>query len=195
MNVQLFRWATLAFATALLATPASAQDSRPLSIGVMGGISLPVGEYRNERESAFNITGNVYLRPGTGLFMFRGDVGYERFQGKGAGNRRRQDLNVLSVTANIRAPIGSAGAERGVRPYFVGGGGLYRRTTDIVVFDAPRITRSTNDFGVAFGGGVEFALAGVATFAEARLVSVFGERRDISFPTARWIPVTFGFRF
>ncbi len=191
MNVQILGAAYLVVAMALMPATAAAQNSRPLSVGVMGGMSVPTGNMGNDREIGFNLTGSVYLRPGAGQFMFRGDVGYDRFE----GNRRFENLNVALVTASIRVPIGSAAVEGGIRPYFVGGGGLYRRTTDIVVYDAPRETRSSNDFGVAFGAGVEFGVARFNIFAEARFVSVFGDRRDVFLPSARWIPVTLGVRF
>jgi len=172
---------------ALVPVIVGAQDSKPISVGVMGGISLPMGDLADGVESGYNITGNIYFRPGSSRLTFRGDVGYESFSAKA---NLPFDLNVLSVTGNVIFPLSSAVAEGGIRPYLIGGGGLYRSSFDGTGAISGTDSESSNDLGIAVGGGVEFKLAGFSTFAEARFVNVFGDG-----DSSRWIPVTFGIRF
>ena len=175
---------------ALLPAIAGAQDSKPISVGVMGGLALPMGDLADGVESGYNITGNIYLRPSASRFMFRGDVGYESFGGKGSNSVAGFDLNVLSVTGNIILPLASTTAEGSIRPYVIGGGGLYRSKADGTGAASGISTDASNDFGIAVGGGLEFRLAGFSTFAEARFVNVFGDG-----DSSRCIPITFGIRF
>jgi len=164
-----------------------AQDARPISVGVMGGLSLPMGDLADGVESGYNITGNIYFRPGTSRLTFRGDVGYESFSAKA---NLPFDINVLSFTGNVMFPLGSMVAEGGIRPYLIGGGGLYRIKAEGTGVASGAESDASNDLGIAVGGGVEFKLAGFTTFGEARFVNVFGDGAS-----SRWIPVTFGIRF
>ncbi len=190
MTSRCLRMAGLVGAFALLPALAGAQDSKPISFGVMGGLSLPIGDLADGVESGYNITGSVYMRPGTSNLSFRGDVGFDSFSGKGSSSLGGYDLNALSLTGNVLFPLGTNAGEGSIRPYLIGGGGLYRRTVKGTGVAEGFDSEASNDLGVAAGGGFEFKLAGFSTFAEARFVNVFGDGAS-----ARWIPVTFGIRF
>lgn len=177
----------LAGALALLTGVAGAQDSKPMSFGVMGGLSLPMGDLGDLYESGYNVTGNVYFTPSASRFMLRGDVGYESFGGQSNTLGTGSDFKMLSVTGNLIFPLSATTDEGTMRPYLIGGGGLYRSSFDVV---GAGDSESDTNFGVALGGGVEFKLAGFSTFAEARFTNVFGDGNS-----SRWIPITFGFRF
>jgi hypothetical protein len=168
-------------ALAVSASVATAQDSKPVSVGVMGGLSLPMGDLGDAVESGFNITGSVYFMPSGSRFGLRGDLGYDSFSGKGNSNF---NSNILSFTGNVLLPVGTETAEGSIRPYVIGGGGFYRFSNDVPGSD------SNTDFGIGVGGGLEFKLAGFSTFAEARFVNVFSDPGS-----TRWIPITFGVRF
>ncbi len=201
MIARSLRIAGLVGALALLPAAADAQGDRPISVGVMGGLSLPMGDLGDAVESGFNITGSIYFRPAAARMMFRGDVGYDSFSGKkstasptsadcppetvcGASH----DFDVLSFTGNVIFPLGMANGEGTIRPYLIGGVGLYRGMVGTGLASG-RSTTNT-DFGIAAGGGLEFQLAGFSTFAEARFTNVFGDG-----DSSRWIPITFGIRF
>jgi len=188
MSMRVLKLAGLAGALALLPAIAGAQDARAISFGVMGGLSLPMGDLADGVESGYNITGSVYL-PMAGKLKLRGDVGYESFAGKGSNSVAGFDFNVLSVTGNVIFPLGMERAEGGIRPYLIGGGGLYRGTTKLNVVGLSS-SQSSNDLGISVGGGFEFKLSGFTTFAEARFVNVFGDGNS-----SNWIPITFGLRF
>ena len=178
----------LAAALTLAPSAAQSQDGRAISFGVMGGLSLPMGDLSDGVNSGYNITGNIWMPLGSTL-KFRGDVGYESFGGKGSTSVAGFDFNVLSLTGNVVLPLGGEKAEGGIRPYLIGGGGLYRGTIKVNVIGLSG-SESSSDLGINAGGGFEFKLSGFTTFAEARFVNVFSEGES-----SRWIPITFGIRF
>jgi len=189
MTMRVVKLASLAGALALLPAIAGAQDARSISFGVMGGLSLPMGNLGDAVESGYNITGNV-LMPLSGKLKLRADLGYDRFEGRGVlNNLTNLNFSVLSVTGNVVFPIGTERAEGGIRPYLIGGGGLYRTSSEQSLIGINR-TVSSNDLGINVGGGFEFILSGFTTFAEARFVNVFSEG-----DSSNWIPITFGIRF
>jgi hypothetical protein len=132
MKMRALKLAGLAGTLALLPAIAGAQDARSISFGVMGGLSLPMGDLADGVESGYNITGNVYLPLG-GKLKLRGDVGYESFAGKGSNSVAGFDYNVLSFTGNVIMPLGAERMEGGIRPYLIGGGGLYRSSTKVSI--------------------------------------------------------------
>ena len=189
MKNRIVRWFAAAGALALCTGVAGAQDSKPISFGVMGGLSLPMGDFGDAYDSGYNITGNVYLTPSGQRFRLRGDIGYENFGGQSIGSVASSDFSVLSFTGNLVFPLGTSDGEGSIRPYVIGGGGLYRGSSTIEVVGVSRSESDTN-FGIAVGGGFEFQLSGFTTFAEARFTNVFSDG-----DSARWIPITFGIRF
>jgi opacity protein-like surface antigen len=188
MTMRVLKLAGLAGALALLPAIAGAQDARSISFGVMGGLSLPMGDLADGVESGFNITGNLYMPLGDKLKL-RADLGYESFAGKGSNSIAGFDFNVLSVTGNVIFPLGMERAEGGIRPYLIGGGGLYRGTIKANIVGISD-SESSSDLGINVGGGFEFKLSGFTTFAEARFVNVFSDGES-----SNWIPITFGIRF
>ncbi len=190
MHARTVRMFGLAAGLALVTSVAAAQDSKPISFGAMAGLSLPMGDLGDAVSSGYNITGNVYLTPSsTGRLRFRGDVGYESFSAKDNSVGSDATFSVLSVTGNVIFPLGQASSEGGIRPYLIGGGGMYRGTTKTELLGASVSTSDTN-LGIAVGGGLEFKLSGFSTFAEARFTNVFSEG-----DSSTWIPITFGIRF
>jgi hypothetical protein len=180
----------LAGALVVMPGVAAAQDGKPVSFGVMGGLSLPMGNLGDAYDSGYNITGNVYLMPAGKRFSLRGDVGYESFGGQSIGTVASSDFSVLSVTGNILFPLGSNSSEGSMRPYLIGGAGIYRGSSDITITGLGSESVSSTDLGIAVGGGIEFKLSGFTTFAEARFTNVFSDG-----DSSTWIPLTFGIRF
>jgi hypothetical protein len=193
MLTRVLTMAGFAGALALAPVAADAQGDKKLSLGLMGGLALPVGDLSDGVNSGFNVTGNVWLPLGSTL-KFRGDIGYDSFEGTGSTSIAGFDLNVLSLTGNVVFPLGREQAEGGIRPYLIGGGGLYRSTYDVNIAGFGS-SSSGNDPGFSVGGGFEFQLSGFSTFAEARFVNVFGGDAPGRSGNARWMPITFGIRF
>jgi hypothetical protein len=174
---------------AFLALPvvASAQDTpRPVSFGVSGGLSLPIGDLGDGYEMGFNVTGHVMLRPASFTNLsFRGDVNFDRF---GAKNVDDVNFRFLGGTANAvyAFPQSTPGM---VRPYVLGGVGMQNSKVSVDV-GSGSASNSSTDVHVQGGGGINFQLSGFTTFVEAKYVNVFGDGSSVSF-----IPITFGIRF
>lgn len=159
-------------------------QGQAVSVGVSGGASLPVGNLKDVADVGYSVAGHLYLRPqAVKAFMFRGDVTYDRWNGTGTTST----FNSLGVIANVLFPFSDDNA--GIRPYLVGGAGLYRFGSTVKVGTLD-VSSSVNKFGVQGGAGLEFKLAGMSTFLEGKYVNVFNDGRSTSY-----IPVTFGVRF
>jgi hypothetical protein len=175
---------------AFLALPvmASAQATRPVTFGLSGGLSLPMGDLGNGYDSGFDITGHVMFKPASFTNLgFRGDVNFDRF-----GSKSFSGVNTrfLGVTANAvySFPQSTPGV---IRPYVLGGVGMQNSKSSgkVLGVDIGNSASST-DLHVQGGAGVNFQLAGFTTFVEAKYVNVFGNGSSLSY-----VPITFGFRF
>lgn len=173
---------------ALVALPAmaSAQESRPVSFGVSGGLSLPVGDLGEGADAGYNITGHIGFKPASFTNLsFRGDVSFDRW---GLKNNDDVSFRVLGVTANAiyAFPQTTPGV---IRPYVLGGVGMFNSKSTIEVANTSSNVSDTN-VGVQAGAGINFQLSGFATFFEAKFVNAFSEGNS-----STWIPITFGIKF
>jgi len=95
-------------------------------------------------------------------------------------------VRTMALTANAAYTLPGVA----VRPYVIGGVGMYSSKADV---DG---AESSSDFGLNGGVGVRFALGGLSTFAEARFHNIFvkdelsGEKANVQFS-----PITFGIQF
>lgn len=173
---------------AALAAPAAlaAQSAdKPVSFGVSGGLSLPMGDFGDARNTGYNLTGHVYLKPASlTAVRLRGDVGYDRWDVDGFDASTRSIA--LAANAVYDFPAQSTSI---VRPYVLGGLGLFSLKTSATSSGITNRSGDTN-LGLQVGGGLSFQLSGFSTFAEAKLVNVFTDGES-----TRYIPVTFGVRF
>lgn len=172
----------------LAAMPVLAQaqstDSRPISFGVSGGASIPMGDLGDVADVGYNLGAHVLLMPASMTHLsFRGDVSFDRWSYKGTGaGLINAKSRVLGVTANA---IFKSAQEMAIKPYVIGGGGLYNGKVTSDVLDG----KSESKLGLQGGGGLEFKLSGFTTFVEAKYVNVFGDA------SLSYLPVTFGIRF
>ena len=92
----------------------------------------------------------------------------------------------LGMIGNVLYVVG--GARATMRPYALVGAGFYQ--SQLTLAGATTGLRSESaDIGVQAGGGVQFALAGMTTFVEAKYVNV----RRAGTPWS-YLPITFGIR-
>jgi len=174
---------------AFIALPvmASAQDApRPVSFGVSGGLSIPLGDLADGYSSGFNVTGHVMLRPASFTNLsFRGDVNFDRFSAKDVDD---VTFRFLGGTANAvyAFPQSTPGM---VRPYVLAGVGMQNTKVSVDV-GAGSASNSSTDVHVQGGGGINFQLSGFTTFLEAKFVNVFGDGSSVNY-----LPITFGIRF
>lgn len=164
--------ATLAVGAA--AAPAFAQDAPPMRFGVQGGLSVPMEDGFN---IGFLVAGTLDMRPAALPVGLRFDVGYSRL-----------GTDVDDVSASVIHGMGSAvynfTTESTLRPYVLGGLGIYRSEVDV---DTPfgNFGGSSTDLGFHFGGGLNLALGGLDSYVEARFTMT-----DLDF-----VPIVFGIRF
>lgn len=174
---------------ALVAMPAMAiAQGRPITLGVSGGASLPIGDLGDAYSVGYAVAGHVYLKPASSSKLgFRGDVGYDSFSAKSSSSVSNANYSVLSAMANVMVNMGEEMGTR--RPYILGGGGLLRSKSTVktsgVDFEA-----TSSDLGVQGGVGMNFALSGFSTFLEAKYVYAFVDNGSLSY-----IPITFGIKF
>jgi opacity protein-like surface antigen len=213
------RLTTLALGAALVAGHAARAQSatpseRPIRIGIGGGVSMPVGDFKNGDASALRrdfkqgAAGQGYIEfraPGT-PFGFRASVTYNRFGvgnlqlgGSGAQAAAASDgySQVLGGLANVslQLPTGP------IRPYVLAGLGAFnvKNTASLAatpggVVAAP--DESSTNFGVNGGAGVLIRLGGIEGFAEARVANVYTKQEKFAnLKNLQYIPITFGLSF
>lgn len=174
---------------AALAVPAalSAQSTnKTVSLGVSGGLSLPMGDFGEGLNSGYNITGHVYFKPASlQAIRLRGDVSFDRWAVDGAGDANSR---ALGFTGNVVYDFPTQSTSM-VKPYVIGGLGLYNNKSSVNIGGADFSGSDTN-LGLQAGAGLTFQLSGFSTFVEGKLVNVFSDGSS-----ARFVPITFGVRF
>lgn len=176
--------ATLA-ACVLLPCAAQAQRTKPVTLGISGGMALPVGDLGTQSSTGYDVTGHLFFNPrGSKQLSYRGDIGYDKWNNKKKGTAAEATTSALSFTASAIWKGGDARSS--MRPYALAGGGMYKLTRTYAG-NLSGIISENSYFGVQAGGGLEFGLSGFSTFVEARFVNVFSSGRRTTFA-----PITFG---
>jgi len=163
--------------SAAVAAPASAQateDLRTVRFGVQGGLSMPMGDFGDVAGTGFTIGGLADFRPASLPFGIRFNVDYSNWgvdEDLGDGS-----FNMISGTAAAMFTVPTTG---GISPYVLGGIGMYSLGCSE---DCDR----ESEFGFNLGGGLNFNLGTMDTFAEVRYHSA----DDLSY-----LPIVFGIRF
>ena len=181
--------AFLAAAAIVSASPASAQDAaavRPMTFGVSGGLTLPMGNLGDAVSSGFNAAAHLAFQPATFPFGVRVEGQFNRF---GYDEAVAADGNLRILSGTVNAVFGVPAASSAFRPYVIGGVGLYNSKASFESATGGGEGSGT-DFGLNGGAGIEFGLSGLATFVEARFNSVFTEGSKTNF-----VPITFGIKF
>lgn len=183
-------WArVLSFSMALTvpaALTAQSGSQRPLSLGISGGMALATGEFGSGMAGmGYDVTGHLYYKlPSSNKLALRGDVSFDKW---GDDSDNRLGVRNLGFTGNAIFALSNSG---GVRPYLLGGVGLYNSKTTYKHGYFINDSYSDTDFGFQLGGGLQFQLSGFSTFAELRYVTVYSDVYHLN-----WLPVVFGVKF
>ena len=174
--------ALAALAAAIVFAPVAAQAQSPVKFGLAAGATFPTGDLGDATDWGYHVTGSITGKPMLSPIGIRGEVMWNRLTGQDFGSiiGKGPDVDVLAGIVN--AEIGMSGI--GVKPYLVGGVGMYRFSS------AGSNSDSETKFGFNIGAGLDFGLAGFSAFTEARFHSV----QTDAF-TSNFVPVTFGIRF
>lgn len=170
---------------------ASAQTQSPLTFGLGGSLTVPVGGTpgfglgnAGGLDAGWQGVGLLQVRPFGGNFGFQLDGTYQRV---GPGAISYAGRQVFSGTANLVYEFGHARTST-VVPYVIGGAGVYgfRRGMD---------TNATR-FGLSGGDGVNLNLGLGSIFLESRLHNVFGAGLgpDGSSSSTQLMPITAGIK-
>jgi Outer membrane protein beta-barrel domain len=168
-----------AIAIVLLAPMAAAQ--MPVEFGLGAGISIPSGTTSNGLKTGWHGTALVQFKPPASPVGFQVDGSYNQLGFDGGGGKDQ----IISGTANAVYTF-SVASDTPVRPYLIGGGGVYN------IKAKPDVGSSFSDtkFGINLGAGFNFKSSGVGLFVEGRFHNVFVPGSDF-----HYIPITVGVRF
>lgn len=179
--------AAIAVAT-LAREPARAQSTRQpravpvrsttsgLGFGFAGGLSIPAGDLGGSSDAGFALQLRGEAPLSTARWSVRGDLGYDRFGGRGAVDT----YSYTSLTANL------VHRNAGDRLYQFGGLGVFNARTAFVA----GVDRSSTDLGMQAGIGYDLRSAAPRWFLETGLASAFTSGRS-----SLWFPVRAGFWF
>ncbi|MCA2985730.1 outer membrane beta-barrel protein [Gemmatimonas sp.] len=164
------------------ATLGAQSTDRSVSVGVSGGLSLPMGDLGDVANSGYNLTGHLFFKPAAlQSVRLRADVSVDQWDYKDVvvykGSTR-----AIGFVGNVLYDIPTESSSM-LRPYVLGGLGIFNTRN-------PETDQSDTNLGLQVGGGLTFQLSGFSTFAEARFVNVFSDGRS-----SRYVPITFGVRF
>ncbi len=181
------RWSLIAAISSLLAVSSSALAQEtgtygsPVSFGVMGGVSIPLGDYADFAGTGWHAGGLLEWNAPTFPVGIRVEGVYHKF-----GDKDELDLypNIIAGLANIvwHFPMTQPYT---VRPYLIGGGGIYNERCDGC--------ESQTKFGLNGGAGISVPLSGFSTIVEARFHIVFDSESGSSNST--FIPISVGLLF
>ena len=164
---------------ALSASTSSAQSAKPISFGISAGASIPVSDFGDVYQTGYNGTVSLgFNSPGSPLGL-RVDGMYNKFTDRNDLLVSRPDYAIMGANANLVYALPGVG----IRPYLIGGAGIYGQKPDV---DG---AKNTTDWGLNGGIGASFPLSGFTTFIEARYHRIMSDN-----PTS-FIPVTFGISF
>lgn len=176
--------ALIALAAVAIGTSAvSAQSAKPVSLGISAGATIPISDLGNDYNTGYNGTVSLMFNSPGSPIGFRIDGMYNSLAHQDVGSGS-SNLRIISGNANVVYALPGVG----IRPYLIGGAGVYNLQSDLACGFA---NCSSNKFGLNGGIGASFPLSGFNTFAEARIHHVF---TSDNFSTT-FIPVTFGISF
>jgi opacity protein-like surface antigen len=165
----------VAAAVALMAGAANAQDVKPFSFGISGGLSVPTGDFGKGVKSGYNASGLFEVQPAGFPVALRLEGQFQQFDAK-AGNG---NLRTLGALVNAVYYIPSAGV---VKPYFTGGVGMVNLK--------PKGFDGETKFAYDLGAGLNFQLTGVTTFVEVNWQGI-----QTSGSAANQLPIRVGVKF
>lgn len=190
------------FALAALPLSSLSAQKAGLGFGASIGANLPNGEFGDGAKTG--LVANGFVGIGTGRFGLRGELFWSRSDLDNAFIRRvgnavlpsdgigtvTGDVNLIGGSANLVLPL----TQSPIRPYLIGGVGVYNRRVAQDIGGAVDEFRSLKDeqTDVGYNGGIGLSVGGVGPsfFIEARYHSVSTTPEKTKF-----VPVVIGFSF
>lgn len=174
-------------AGAQVAAPAAAV--KPVSFGVVAGASVPLGDFADGFATGFGLDVVAHLRMPTLPVSFRADVGVQQYAPQEKAKALIDNVRILGASANAVYTFPMV-ASAAVRPYIIGGVGVYNVRLNAKKSGGIDISDSETKPGFNAGAGFEIPLTGITGFAEARYHTVL-----TSDESTNYFPIRFGIRF
>jgi hypothetical protein len=169
-----------------LLAPTASRAQSPISLGLGGGVALPLSSFSDDAVPGFRALGTLAVGVPLIPIGLRIDAAFDRFgvdrplvgsAGSASGSQRVASLTANATYRLLPLPI--------VSPYLIGGGGSYR-----VSCGGDITCESTTYFGWNGGVGLRFGALGLHAFAEARYHHV-----NVGGGGIQYVPVTVGLFF
>jgi opacity protein-like surface antigen len=165
----------------------SAYAQSGIAVGIGGGVTIPTGSpLSDDVKTGWNGTASLQFKPPASPVGFQVDGMYQQLKAKSAAAALGLDKDeIWSGTGDIVFwfPVAK---ETKVRPYILGGGGVYNLKSKLT----DGTSSSSTKFGINAGAGFDFDLQSkVGIFLEGRFHNVFITGSD-----AKYIPITAGVR-
>ena len=176
------------------AQAAAMESNHLVSVGVGGGVSVPLSDAKNSFKNGFNGQGFVKLNLGGFPLSPRLDFTFQSFDLKTAQTTSTGTTlpstsgtgKVLAGVANVQIPL----LHGRLQPYLVAGVGAYSVKTQLD--DAAGTETSKTQFGINGGAGASLRLGVLKLYAEGRVDNVYTDKGVIDAKSIQVVPVTFG---
>lgn len=165
-------------------------STRPISLVVSGGLTVPAGDLGDFHDSGFHYDASLLLNiPGFPLTL-RPEFSLTQFKWKGftpapGGSFIDGTTQTIAALGNIEFPLGGG-------LYVLAGGGILSLSSES---DANTVDQSASEFMFDAGAGLRFALGSMRGFVEARIGSASYDQGKFGYSKAQFIPITFGLVF
>ena len=163
---------------------------RLVTVGVGGGMSVPVSDAGDAFNNGFHMQGFARLNVPKLPVMPRFDLNFSHFAFDGAQTGVPGTSQILAGLANLQISVLPLGP---VRPYVIAGLGAYHLATQTEGL-TPTSVAGTH-FGINGGAGVSLHLGMINGYVEGRVDNVYTEKGVIDTDQIKVVPVTFGLTF
>jgi opacity protein-like surface antigen len=163
--------------------------AKPFTYSIGAGLTVPTGNTSDASNAGINLQGAVSHKLGTSPAWLRGELAYTRL-----GSKSEQGFSGHQSEIGGIVNIGySFPTTSKIRPYVLGGLGLYRQSYTVEGGGASMSINET-DLGFNGGMGVRFKMGTHMASVEARYHNVSGGDK-FGNQASSFVPVTFGWEF
>ena len=165
-------------------------SSRPISLVISGGMTVPAADLGDLHDAGFHYDASLLLNiPGFPVAL-RPEFSLTQFKLKDpllAAPGADDVTNMMAFLGNIEVPLGGG-------LYVMAGGGILSLSApEALTPDGEE--ESSKKFTFDAGAGFRFALGSMRGFLEARIGAASYDQGKVGFSKAQFIPVTFGLVF
>ena len=161
-----------------------------VTLGVGGGMSMPVSDAGDAFKNGFNVQGFARLNVPKLPVMPRLDLNFSRFDLDDAQTGVPGTSQIIAGLANLQISVLPLGP---VRPYVIAGLGAYNLQTKLEGTSPTSVTDTR--FGINGGAGVALNFGKINGYIEGRVDNVFTQKGMIDSEQIQVVPVTFGLTF